>query len=610
MSWQIGFVYAVVAMAVVLFFTGRLRLDMTAALVMILLAVSGILTPAEAVAGFGNPLVLLIAGLFVVSEGLSRTGVAAAIGIRIAAVGGASESRLLLLMMPIVAVLSAVMSSTGVVALFVPVVLTLARESGIAPGRLLMPLAIASLIGGMLTLIGTPPNLVVNSAMIEAGLPGFHFFDFSPIGVAMLLTAMAYLLLFRHRLLPQGAPVSTGPERKRLHQMAEEYAISDSLRLLQVRPDSFLIGKTVGEVGLRREHGLTVVALERQGRLLASLQPVMIETRLLANDRLVVVAPTAVVDAQAERLGLNDRGFPHGLQRRFRESFGAAEVLIVPNSPLIGKTLEQAGFRERQHINVLSLRRGNGPLALDFRQTEMASGDLLLVAGAWADLERLSGPRNDMVMLELPAESADRTWHANQAPWAVAIILLMLVLMVTQATSNLVAVMLAAFAMAMTRCVEPVEAYRSMNWQSLVLIAGLLPLAAALEKTGGAGLIINGLTEVFRDLGPRAIICGLFVLTSLLSQFISNTATTVLVAPIALGLASDLGYAPPAFMMTVALAASTAFATPVASPVNILVMAPGQYRFIDFVRVGVPLQIAALLLTVILVPWLFPVVAA
>ena len=607
MSWQVWFVYALVAGAVALFFSGRIRLDMTAALVIIALAVSGILTPAEAVSGFGNPLVMLIAGLFIVSEGLSRTGVAAAVGLRIAAIGGADERRLLLLLMPVVAVLSAVMSSTGVVALFVPVVLTLAREAGIAPARLLLPLAIASLVGGMLTLIGTPPNLVVNRALVDAGLAGFNFFDFTLIGGVILAITMLYVLTLGRRLLPQGAPVGPELQRKRLHEMAEQFAIADSLRRVRVRGDSPLRGKTVREAAMRRRHGITVIALERQGRLLSSLQPVLIETRLRANDILVVVADPATLDAQADALDLEDLGFPHGLQRRFRESFGAAEALVVPRSPLIGKTLEQANFRERQHLNVLSVRRGDGPLAVDFERTEIQSGDVMLVAGAWSDLERLSGPRRDMVLLELPAEAADRTWHANQAPWAVLITLAMLVLMVTQATSNLVAVMLAAFAMVATRCVEMEEAYHSMNWQSLVLIAGMLPLADALEKTGGAGHIIAGLTVLFRDLGPHAILAGLFILTSLLSQFISNTATTVLIAPIALGLALDLGYAPPAFMMTVAIAASTAFATPVASPVNVLVLAPGRYRFMDFVRLGVPLQLLALLATVVLVPLVFPV---
>jgi di/tricarboxylate transporter len=606
MTWQTLFVYALVLVAVALFFSGRVRLDMTAALVIVALAVSGVLSPAEAVAGFGNPLVLLIAGLFVVSEGLSRTGVASWVGQRIVAVGGSNEARLMMLLMPVVAVLSAIMSSTAVVALFIPVVLTLAREAGLEPARLLMPLAIAALIGGMLTLIGTPPNLVVNRALIDGGLPGFAFFDFTLIGGVILVAAMAYMLLIGRRLLPGGKAIPPQSGRKRLHELAEAFGIRDELRRLQVRPDSSLIGRTVSEVGLRRHHGLTVIALQRQGRLLGALLPVLKETRLQANDILVVAASEADIGACTDVLGLGDRGFPHGLQRRFRESFGAAEALVVPDSPLIGKTLQEANFRVHHQLNVLAIRRGDGPLATDFRQTRIASGDLLLVAGGWSDIERLAGPRNDLVLLQLPLEAAERTLYANQAPWAVLITLAMLGLMVTQITPNLVAVMLAAFAMVATRCVRMEEAYSSMNWQSLVLIAGMLPLADALEKTGGATQIVSLLTTVFRDMGPLAILAGLFLLTSLFSQFISNTATTVLVAPIALTLALELGYAPAPFLMTVAIAASTAFATPVASPVNVLVLAPGQYRFGDFVRVGVPLQLVALVVTILLVPRLFP----
>lgn len=606
MSWQIWFVYVLIGVAIALFFSGRVRLDLTAAMVIIALAVSGILTPGEAVAGFGNPLVLLIAGLFVVSEGLSRTGVAGWVGLKIAGVASASETRLILLLMPVVAVLSAFMSSTGVVALFIPVVLSMAREAGIAPARLLLPVAIASLIGGMLTLIGTPPNLVVNRALIDAGLPGFRFFDFSLIGGVILVATVAYMLTLGRQALPRREAAEPANRRKRLHEMAEAYGIEDSLHRLRVQAGSMLIGQTVGEIGLRRNYQLTVIALERQGALLNSLQPVLIETRLQANDILIVSAAGSAVAGHAETLGIADLGFPHGLQRRFRESFGVAEALVVPGSPLIGKTVHQSSLRERQRANVLSLRRGEGTLALDFQATEFQAGDILLVAGAWSDLERLAGPRRDLVLLEMPEEASERTWHGNQAHWAVLITLAMLVLMAFQLTSNLVAVMLAAFAMVVSRCVEMDEAYRSMNWQSLVLIAGMLPLADALEKTGGAGMIVVGLTGLFRDLGPHAILAGLFILTSLLSQFISNTATTVLIAPIALTLAVDLDYAPAAFMMTVAIAASTAFATPVASPVNTLILAPGRYEFRDFLKVGIPLQLIALLLTVILVPLAFP----
>lgn len=606
MTWQVLFVYGLVVGAIALFFSGRVRLDLTAAAVIIALALSGVLTPAEAVAGFGNPLVLLIAGLFVVSEGLYRTGIAAWVGVKIATLASHSERRLIALLMPVVAGLSAIMSSTGVVALFVPVVLSLAREAGVPAARLLLPVAVASLIGGMLTLIGTPPNLVVSRALVDAGLPGFGFLDFTPIGAAILVAGIAFMLLIGRRLLPAGADSGGATGRRRLHQMASEHGIADELHRLQIAPGSPMAGKTVSEMALRRQYRLTVIAVEQEGRLLNTLKPVLIETRLHAGDVLIVSAPADVVKQSGTALGLIDRGFPHGLQRRFRESFGVAEALVTPDSPLVGKTAFESSLRERQRLNLLSVRRGDGPLAMDFLSTRLKAGDVLLLAGAWNDLERLSGPRRDLVLLELPEEAAQRTWHANQAGWAVVIVACMLLLMVTQLTSNLVAVMLAAFAMVLTRCVSMDEAYRGMNWQTLVLIAGMLPLADALQKTGGGELIVGGLQQLFEGAGPTLILLGLFVMTSLFSQFISNTATTVLIAPIALNMALGLGYDPTPFMMTVAIAASTAFATPVASPVNALIIAPGHYRAVDFLRVGIPLQLLALGLTLLLVPWVFP----
>jgi di/tricarboxylate transporter len=608
MNWQTIFVYGVVVFAIGLFFSNRVRLDITAALVMILLAVSGVLTASEAVSGFGNPLVMLIAGLFVVSEGLNRTGVAPWIGLKIASFAGNGETQLLLVLMPVVALLSAFMSSTGVVALFIPVILSMAREAGIAPSRLLLPVAIASLVGGMLTLIGTPPNLVVNRSLIDAGFSGFGFFDFSLVGGSILIMTLLFMVVVGRRLLPVQTARAATSQRKRLHEMASDFGIQGNLYRLRIQPGSSLIDKTVSEMGLRRDHGLTVIAMERKYKLLMSLQPVLKDTRLRANDTLIVSTGVEDLAVQLETLGLEDKGFPHGLQRRYHESFGVAEALVVPRSPLIGKSLLESNLRERQRVNVLSVRRGDGPLALDFRHTEIQMGDVLLITGAWSDIEKLIGPRRDLVLLELPDEAAQRTWHANQAPWAVAITLMMLVLMVFQLTSNLLAVMLAAFAMIVTRCVAVEESYRSMNWQTLVLIAGMLPLALALDKTGGSAQIVSGLTGLFRGHGPHVMMIGLFVLTSVFSQFISNTATTVLLSPIALSLALDLNYQPYPFMMAVAIAASTAFATPIASPVNTLIVAPGQYRFTDFLKIGIPLQLLALVITVLLVPWIFPFV--
>lgn len=607
MNWQPYFVYGLILVAITLFFSGRVRLDLTAAFVILALAVSGVVTPAESIAGFGDPLVMMIAGLFVIGEGLYRTGVASRIGQRIANLGGGSEKHLILLLMPTVAVLSAFMSSTGVVAIFIPVVLSMCREAGLSPRRLLLPLAFASLIGGMLTLIGTPPNIAVSRALVDAGREGFGFFDFAPIGGVILVIGVLYMLTLGRRLLPGGDDAPSGGARRTLRDMARDYGIEEGLHRLKIRAHSPLCDMTVGEIGLRRNFGITVVAVERQGRLLTAIKPVLIETRLHEGDVLVALAPRPRIDQHGEDLGLTDLGFPTGLRRRLQGQFGMAEALVVPGSPLVGKTVREGNFRSRQGLTVLSVRRAEQPMALDFDQTRLEAGDMLLLSGPWEALERYNSPRRDMVLLELPQEVVERTWHGEQAPWAVLVTLGMLLLMTFQLTSNLVAVMLAAFAMVATRCVSMEEAYHSMNWQSLVLIAGMLPLARALEVTGGSAQIVGSLANLFHDLGPRAVLAGLFLLTSLFSQFISNTATTVLIAPIALSLALDMNLSPTPFLMTVAIAASTAFATPVASPVNTLILGPGNYRFGDFLRVGVPLQVLALIATVVLVPLIFPV---
>jgi di/tricarboxylate transporter len=607
MTWQPYFVYALILSAIMLFFSGRVRLDLTAALVILMLALSGVVTPAEAVAGFGNPLVIMIAGLFVIGEGLHRTGVAAWVGQRIATQGRGSEWRLIMLLMPTVAILSAFMSSTGVVAIFIPVVMSMAREAGVSASRLLLPLAFASLIGGMLTLIGTPPNLAVSRALVDAGREGFGFFDFAPVGGVILIVGVIYMLTLGRRLLPNVADKPSNATHPTLHDMAKSYGVEEGLHRLQIRRPSPLCNKTTGEIGLRRNYGITVVAIERHGGLLTALMPVLIETRLQELDELFVVASQTTIDRHCAELGLVDMGFPSGLRRRLEGQFGMAEALLVPGSPLVGKTVREGNFRQRQGLTVLSVRRAERPMALDFQQTQLEAGDMLLLAGPWEALEKYNAPRRDMVLLELPQEIAERTWHGNQAPWAVLITFGMLILMTFQLTSNLVAVMLAAFAMVVSRCVNMEEAYHSMNWQSLVLIAGMLPLARALEVTGGSELIVSSLADIFQDLGPRAMLAGLFLLTSLFSQFISNTATTVLIAPIALSLALSMGLAAAPFLMTVAIAASTAFATPVASPVNTLILGPGNYRFSDFLRVGLPLQILALITTVIMVPLVFQI---
>ena len=603
LTTEMLFVFALLALTVALFILDRIRMDIVAMMVVVALAISGVITPAETVSGFGQSVVVMIAGLFVVGEGLFRTGIAAAAGRWLLQVGGNNEVRLLLFLIPLVATLSAFMSSTGAVALFIPVVLSMCRKAGLSPSRMLMPLAFASLIGGMLTLIGTPPNVVVSSQMETAGLAPFGFFDFTPIGMMILIVGTLYLVFVARHLLPEGEVRES--EHPHLKEFADRYGITDHLHKLKVPATSSLIGKNVIEAGLRTHYEVTLFAIRRDGKLVSSLLPVLAQTEIEPGDTLMAYGDPCDIGRLCGEQSLILEGFPAGEATRLHQEFGFAEVLMRPRSMLIGNTIKEGRFREKFNLSVIGIRRDNEPLITEFNGTALHQGDSLLLAGGWRYIEQLETKR-DFVVLETPAEMSDAPSRSERAPLALSIMLVMLVLMVSGVLSSLSAILLAAFAMVALGCVTMDEAYKSLNSTSLVLIAGMLPLALAMKKTGGLDLIVEQLIGGLGNSGPLLLCAALFIFTSIFSQFISNTATTVLVAPIALAAAQGLGVNPEPLMMTVAIAASTAFATPIASPVNTLVLAPGNYRFIDFVKVGLPLQLLALAITLAVTPLLFP----
>ncbi|WP_207062930.1 SLC13 family permease [Motiliproteus sp. SC1-56] len=605
MTAEILFVFGLLAVTIILFISDKIRMDIVALMVVVSLALSGVITPAETVSGFGQSIVVMIAGLFIVGEALFRTGVAAAVGNWMLRVGGTGETRLLMFLIPVVAGLSAFMSSTGAVALFIPIILSMSRKSGLHPSRLLMPLAFASLIGGMLTLIGTPPNIVVSEQMQRAGFGPFAFFDFTLIGGAILVVGTLYLIFVARHLLPKGEARDPDNPHPHLRDFAERYGNADRLHKLEISLGSGLIGKTVAEAGLRTHYEVTVFGIQRKGRLISSLMPVLAETRMQLGDVLLAYGENDDIERLRSEQRVRKLGFPEQEISDLEQEFGVAEVMLRRNSGLIGQTLKEGRFRERFNLSVIGVRRNNEPLQTEFNGTPLAFGDTLLLAGGWRYLEELDKKR-DFVVLETPAEMSDIPSRRERAPVALAIMALMLVAMVSGVLSSLSAILLAALAMILTRCVTMEESYRSLNGPSLILIAGMLPLALAMKKSGALELIVDGLIGGLGDSGPLLLCASLFVFTSVFSQFISNTATTVLVAPIALAAAQGLGLNPQPFMMTVALAASTAFSTPIASPVNTLVLAPGNYRFIDFVKVGLPLQLLAMVITLTLVPWVFP----
>ena len=607
MTADMVFVFALLGVTIVLFFSDKLRLDVIAVMVVLALMVSGVLSPREALAGFADPVVVMIAGLFVLGEGLLRTGVAHGLGQWVTRTAGNGEGMLVALLMLAVAGLSAFMSSTGAVAIFIPVVLSVCARIGTAPSRLLLPVAFASLIGGMLTLIGTPPNLIVAEELSRNGQEPFGFFDFTPIGLVVLAVAIGYVLVAGGRLLP-GGDRSQGASRNRLslRDLVAAYNMAGRLHRLHIPAHAAVAGRTLVEADWRDRYDLTVVAVERPGDRAERYVPAARHTRLTPGLDVYAVGPADAVARAVADDGLIRAELDEPTARTLVQDLGLIEVVVPPRSVLVGRTLAGVRFRDHHRLTALAMSRRGQPDSDRVAERRLDAGDTLLLSGSWADIRQIASEPADLVPVTLPAEMDEVAPARQRAPVAILIVLAMLTVMTFGVLANVATVLLAALAMVLTRCVSMKQAYAAINWESVVLIAGMLPMATALDRTGAIDLIVTGLVDSLGAAGPLAMAVGLFLLTSILSQFISNTATTVLMAPIAIGAAAQLAVSPYPLLMTVALAASTAFSTPVASPVNTLVLGPGGYRFNDFVRAGVPLQLLAMAVTLVLVPVLFP----
>ncbi len=607
MSSELLLVLALLAGCICLFVLNKPRMDVVAVLAMIALPLTGVLSVQEALAGFSDPSVVLIAALFVIGDGLVRTGIAYRLGDWLMRAAGSSETRLLILLMLAVAGLGSVMSSTGVVAIFIPVVLGIANRMKVSPRRLMMPLAFAGLISGMLTLVATPPNLVVNSELRRSGLDGFAFFDFTPIGLAILLLGVGYMLLAR-RWLGNDKRSETVEHRHTLADLARKYRLDERERRLRVLPGSVLANQALDELQLRTQYGINVIAVERHDRFRNLLLIATGNTELFVGDVLLVdlASPAIGLLGAYQELGLEPLHLNTSYYAVHGRELGLAEVALPPDSRLPGKTIQQLGFRSRHKLNVVGLRRNREALQGLLVDEKLKPADTMLVAGSWKHIHRLQGMNRDFLVLSLPAEVDDVAPAASQAPFALLGLAVMVGLMVSGLVPNVLAALIGCLVMGLFRCIDMDSAYKAIHWQSLVLIVGMLPFALALQKTGGIALATSGLVGLLGDAGPHALLACLFLLTALIGLFISNTATAVLMAPVALSTAEQLGASPYPFAMIVALAASAAFMTPISSPVNTLVLGPGQYRFADFLRAGVPFTALVMVVSVLLVPLLFP----
>ncbi|MDF0514359.1 SLC13 family permease [Agromyces sp. H3Y2-19a] len=608
MNWQLLVVLTLLVASIVMFAINRPRMDVVAVGLLVALPLTGVLTVPETLSGFSDPNVVLIAALFVIGEGLSRTGLTYRLGDWLSARAGTSSTRLIVLLMLSVALLGAFMSSTGVVAIFIPVVLSIATRLRISPRQLMMPLSFAALISGMLTLIATAPNLVIDAELVRAGEAGFGFFSVTPFGLVVLALGIGYLLIARRFLGADTADDSAADDRTYGHLM-RDYRLADRDRRVQVGRGSPLIGRSPTEIDLHR-HGMRVIAVERRRWLQRTLRVTAtgLSSPVVRGDVLLVdvFAPRDDLAEDLRRLHLRvlpvDEGF---LAERSRE-VGLGEVMPPPNSAALGRTVGELRTRELYRIDVIGLRRGTEALPGSLAAERVRLGDTLLVVGAWDDVKRLTARSTDFVALELPAEVREQSPAANRAPYALLSVVVMVVLMVTGIVPNVIAALIACLMMGAFGCIDMPSAYRSIHWPTLLLIVGMLPFALALERTGGIDLAVDALTGLLGEGSPVVLLAGLFATTAVIGLFVSNTATAVLMGPVAIATAEKLGASPYPFAMVVMLAASAAFMTPVSSPVNTLVLGPGRYRFADFMRIGTPFALVVMIVAITMVPWLLP----
>jgi di/tricarboxylate transporter len=775
---EIALVFAILAGAVVLFVTELVRVDLVALMVLTSLALTGLLTPAQAVSGFSNPAVITVWAVFILSGGLSRTGVAGILGRQVLRLAGAGEGRLIMIIMLTAASLSAFMNNVGVAALMLPVVMDIARRTRRPPSKLLIPLAFSSLLGGLMTLIGTPPNILVSAALDEYGFEPFQFFDFTPVGLAVVVAGIAYMSLIGRRILPSRDPARemAGGEA----DLDQVYGLQERLFVLDVPQDSPLVGKSLAESRVGSALGLNVMGIERRGHMELAPDPAIV---FEPGDRIVVQGQRETLQALGRPDYLSLESETVALEELISPEVGFAEVTLPPRSRLVGRTLRELDFRHRFHgCLVLAVWRDGAPLRTHLATTELASGDVLLVHGYRSQLEKmgespeflvstifdplgygleerlmsctvpgesplvgktlaesrlgdvfslgvmgivragqkrlipspeerfeagdrllvkgrpedlrtveglhelpidtklaldaddleseqvclaelvlaprsraagktlpeihfrekygmnvvavmregrvhrnlryfglkfgdallLHGPRQKLKLLGSEPDFLVLTVEAQEAPLSEKAPLSALLMagvvgsVILGLTPIYIAAVAGAVLMVLTRCLSMDEAYRAIEWRAVFLIAGMLPLGLALQETGAAELLTQGVVGTVGSFGPLAVVAGIYLFSAACAQVMPTSAVAILVAPLAINSAADLGMSPYALMMTVGLSASASFMSPVAHPANVLIMGPGGYRFTDYIKVGLPLTLICLLVTLLVLPLVWP----
>lgn len=612
---ELTLTFIILAVTIILFMTNRLRGDLVAIMALLAFVVLEILTPAEALAGFSNSVVIMIAALFVVGAGILRTGLAGMAGNLLLKWSGDNELRLFVLLLIIVATVGAFMSNTGTVALMLPIVVSIAISIKVSPSKFLLPLSYIASMSGLMTLIASPTNLIASQTLVDHGFEKLGFFTITPIGIIATITVITYLVLVRNKLLPndKNRTQSSAGYKLAPKKIVQEYNLQDKLFRVVVAEDSLIVNEKLADLKLPAKYQIYIMKIKRGAAdgmnfLPMTYQEMAGPTSVIhSGDELYMQGMAEDIERFAADYGVQVQPFEDDAEELVSKAIGVAEVLLTPQSRLIGETVSKIGFREKYNLNILGINRKGDYILKNMATQKLRFGDAILVQGKWEEIELLSRETQDVVVVGQPREHAGVAAANGKAPLAGIIMAFMIALMVFEVFDAVIAVLIGAVLMIITGCLRNMDdAYSKMNFESIVLVAAMLPMATALEKTGGMTILADGIISVLGDYGPYGVLMGIYLLTVVFGQFVSNTATAVLFSPIAITAALAMDVNPYTFMIAVATAASMAFATPIASPTNSLVLTAGGYKFMDFVKVGVPLQVVMFIVMMIAVPLLFP----
>lgn len=613
----------ILVITVALFIWGRVRADIVALTALAALLVLGILTPAEALAGFSSPIVIMMIGLFVVGGAIMQTGLAKLTGNKLMALSRGNETITFLLVMLVTSFIGAFVSNTGTVALMMPIIMSIAAGSGMQSSRFLMPLAFAGSLGGMLTLIGTPPNLVIDEVLTEGGYQPLAFFSFFPVGIIVIAIGIIVLMPLSKIFLSKKQSGKKKKQGKSLDDLVDEYQLLDNLHRYIVpsrRPSAALdengeqmdiVGKNLKELSIQKKYGVSIIEIRNEKKSRLGLVK-DVSQNMAKSSSTIQVHDTLYIIGEEEKMKRFASDYGLRKMKDVKIDFydlGLTEIVVMPTSNFAGLRIGEANLRKRFGINVLGVKRGDEYITDNLIAAKLHVGDMLLVQGEWTNLAHLATDTSNWVVIDQPEKTADKVLLDYKAPVAAAIMLLMIAMMVFDfiPVAPVTAVIIAGLLTVFAGCFRNVEAaYKTINWESIVLIAAMMPMSTALEKTGASALVSQGLVESLGSMGPTALLAGIYFTTSLMTMFISNTATAVLMAPIALVAAQQVGVSPYSFLFAVTLGASMCFASPFSTPPNALVMKAGGYTFMDYVKVGLPLQVIIGVVMTFVLPLLFP----